>query len=191
MNPSPCPILTAHRIVLKPIQIEDSKQLFAMWNSKCMSELAGIEKSQNIDAIKETIKYFMTMNLSGFFLKWAIRDKTTDEFIGEIEFYPLKPRVRPWQESAIGYSLKEMARGKGFMSEAVEAVLNYGFTELAVLRVKADVPEKNVKSLKLLRKNRFVYEGMQVNKLLVNNEFKNMSLLAITKARYFEGQISI
>ena len=54
-----------------------------------------------------------------------------------------------------------------------------------------DVPEKNVKSLKLLRKNRFVYEGMQVNKLLVNNEFKNMSLLAITKARYFEGQISI
>jgi RimJ/RimL family protein N-acetyltransferase len=150
--------------------------------------MGGIVGPKDIESIIGSIEYFKVLNASGFFLKWSIRDKKTDSFLGEIELYPLKPQIRPWIEWAIGYSLKEMFRGKGYMSEAVNRVLDFAFVEKSVLRVKADVPEKNIKSLKLLRKNGFSYEGLQINKLFINGVFKNMSQLAITQARYFEGK---
>jgi len=187
-NPSACPTLMAQRIYLRPIQATDAKDLFSLWSNESTSEMGGIERPKDIDSIVGSIAYFNVLNDSGFFLKWCMCDKKTDSFLGEIELYPLKPQIRPWSEWSIGYSLNESARGKGFMSEALEAVLKYGFNDLSVLRIKADVPEKNVKSLKLLRRNGFSYEGVQVNKLFVNGVFKNMSQLAITRARYFEGK---
>ena len=187
-NPSACPTLIAQRICLRPIQADDAKDLFNLWSNESTSEMGGIERPKDIETIIGSIEYFNVLNASGFFLKWSVRDKKTGSFLGEIELYPLKPQVRPWTEWSIGYSLKEMVRGKGYMSEAVNRVLEFAFIEKSVLRVKADVPVKNIKSFKLLRKNGFSYEGVQINKLFVNGVFKNMSQLAITQARYFEGK---
>lgn len=182
-----CPTLVADRILLKPIQVNDAEDLFSLWSEGSTSELAGIEKPNNKESIAAGLEYFQLMNESGFFLKWSIREKISDTFMGEIELYPLKPQIQPWHEWAIGYSLKEKVRGKGFMSEAVRRVLCFAFIEKSAYRIKADVPEKNVKSLKLLRNNGFSCEGVQSNKLLLNGTFKNMSQLAITRARFFEG----
>lgn len=187
-DPSTCPTLMAKRIYLRPIQTDDAQDLFSLWSNESTSELGGIEKPKDIESIQGSIEYFQVLNASGFFLKWSVRDKKSNVFLGEIELYPLKPQVRPWIEWSIGYSLKEMVRGKGYMSEAVNRVLEFAFIEKSVLRVKADVPAKNIKSFKLLRKNGFSYEGVQINKLFVNGVFKNMSQLAITQARYFEGK---
>ncbi len=187
-DPSTCPTLMAKRIYLRPIQENDARDLFALWSNESTSELGGIEKPRDIESIVGGIKYFQILNASGFFLKWSVRDRKSDVFLGEIELYPLKPQVRPWTEWSIGYGLNEIVRGKGYMSEAVNRVLEFAFIEKSVLRVKADVPAKNIKSFKLLRKNGFSYEGVQINKLFVNGVFKNMSQLAITQARYFEGK---
>ena len=45
------------------------------------------------------------------------------------------------------------------MSEAVEAIIRYGFSELNLNRIEAIVGPENAPSLRLMEKNGFVQEG--------------------------------
>lgn len=49
--------------------------------------------------------------------------------------------------------------GKGYMSEAVQAVLNYGFNELQLSLITANCYPHNKRSQQVLKRNGFIYEG--------------------------------
>lgn len=59
----------------------------------------------------------------------------------------------------LGYWLKEDHWGQGLMSEAVRAVLKYGFTNLELHLISANCYPHNLRSQRVLEKNRFQYEG--------------------------------
>jgi ribosomal-protein-alanine N-acetyltransferase len=54
----------------------------------------------------------------------------------------------------------ESDRRKGLISEAINAVLNYGFNEMNLVRVEAFVGEENIASLATLKKFGFTQEGI-------------------------------
>ena len=60
---------------------------------------------------------------------WAVTLKDTQQLIASIGIVPDPKRENP-QVRMLGYWLDEPYWGKGYMSEAVQAVLNYGFNEL-------------------------------------------------------------
>ena len=49
---------------------------------------------------------------------------------------------------------------KGLMSEAVEAIIDYGFNALRLHRIEAFIGPDNVASLRLIKKMHFVQEGI-------------------------------
>lgn len=59
----------------------------------------------------------------------------------------------------LGYWLDEPYWGKGYMSEAVQAVLNYGFNELQLSLITANCYPHNKRSQQVLKRNGFIYEG--------------------------------
>ena len=66
---------------------------------------------------------------------------------------------RAWRKCTVGYELAQTAQGKGYMHEALTAALSWGFEEMSVNRIEAQVHPDNGPSLKLLRRLRFVEEG--------------------------------
>lgn len=56
----------------------------------------------------------------------------------------------------LGYELLPEYHGKGMMTEAVNCLLNYGFTDLNLKKIEAFTNEKNLNSIKLLQKSKFV-----------------------------------
>jgi ribosomal-protein-alanine N-acetyltransferase len=50
----------------------------------------------------------------------------------------------------IGYDLSKAHWGKGLMSEALRAIIEYGFDELGLQKIKADTLSENTRSLNLL-----------------------------------------
>lgn len=69
----------------------------------------------------------------------------------------------------VGYSLNDDShKQKGYMSEALESILKYGFHEMKLNRVEAFVGPSNIPSLKLMDKFGFVKEGV-----LKSHYFKN------------------
>jgi ribosomal-protein-alanine N-acetyltransferase len=184
-DPQPCPTLQTQRLSLVPLSAVDAPGLWQLWTEPGFAEVAGIEVPKDPSVIASNIAYFSTLNQSGFYYKWAIKDQITQAFLGEFELYPMKPQIRPWIEWGIGFSLTPQRWRQGLMSEAINAVLRLAFLELGVLRVKADVLLHNERSLALLQKLGFVREGIQVQKTYLRSQFEDMYLLAMTRDRFF------
>ena len=57
-----------------------------------------------------------------------------------------------FQRAETGYELKRAAWGQGIMTEAMTAILSFGFTELGLHRVEAIIDDANARSKGLLLK---------------------------------------
>lgn len=185
MNPIACPLLAADQIFLDPVTPSDAQDLFDLWTCPEVQKLGGFTPPVDTESVIGALDYFKTLGDSGFFLKWVIRNKETNEFLGECELFPLKPQIRPWLEWEIGYSLKRTVWGQGIMTKAVQRMLQHAFVELNAIRVKADVMVANEKSFKLLERAGFEAEGIQRGKRLISETFQDMALMAITRNQYF------
>ena len=185
MNPIACPSLAADQIFLDPVTPSDAQDLFDLWTCPEVQELGGFTPPVDTESVIEALDYFKTLGDSGFFLKWVIRKKESNEFLGECELFPVKPQIRPWLEWEIGYSLKRTAWGQGIMTEAVQRMLQHAFEDLNAIRVKADVMLANEKSFQLLERVGFEAEGVQRSKRLISATFQDMALMAITRDQYF------
>lgn len=183
-TPLTCPTLLTERLVLQPVECEDAADLYALWSTDGFDISGGFAKPENLQSVLENIKYFKTLNSSGFYFKWSIRSRETYEFLGEFESFPLKPQIRPWYEWGLGYCLKGSVWGHGYMTEALRRFLQFAFEETVILRIKADVMESNSRSLNLLHKLGFHQEGIQASKNYSNGKFNDMILMAYARDRY-------
>lgn len=60
----------------------------------------------------------------------------------------------------LGYKLDEHFTNKGYMTMAVEMLVDYAFETLHLHRIEANVMPRNKPSLRVLEKNHFVHEGL-------------------------------
>jgi [ribosomal protein S5]-alanine N-acetyltransferase len=100
-------------------------------------------------------KGITTFNKS--FANFQILDANNDAVIGACGYHTWYTEHR---RAEIGYQLyDELARNKGFMAEAMAAVIRYGFNEMGLNRIEAFVGPENIPSLKLMHRFGFSEEG--------------------------------
>lgn len=60
----------------------------------------------------------------------------------------------------IGYWCNSECTGRGYITEAVQALMQYAFTKLKAVRVEAIVDESNIRSRRVAERNGFTLEGI-------------------------------
>ena len=83
--------------------------------------------------------------------------------------------------SEIGYWLGEPFWGRGIVSEAVIAMVQYGFHELGLVRIYAEVFAWNPASMKVLEKAGFKLEGIMRDSALKDGQLIDQYLYARIK----------
>lgn len=78
---------------------------------------------------------------------WAVETKNENELIGLCAF--LK---NDENEDEIGYRLREKYWRKGFGTEIANGLLTFGFEDLGMTKITADVDIRNLNSVKILEK---------------------------------------
>ena len=96
-------------------------------------------------------------------INWAITLKDNPQLIGIIGHYRIKPEHN---RSEIGYMILPEFNGKGIVTEAIKAVIKYGFETMKLHSIEAVIDPENLASAKVLEKNGFVKEAH-----LKENEF--------------------
>ena len=91
---------------------------------------------------------------------WSIRDKETGKVIGSIGLEPDRRR-EDVKSMEMGYSLAEESWGKGYMTEAARAVIDYAFDELGLVVLAICTGPENRRSQRVIEKCGFQYEGRQ------------------------------
>ncbi len=121
-----------------------------------------------------------------FFLGQSLRllifSQNESKIIGIINFRNFIRGVA--QFCTVGYSLAEEERGKGYMTEALQASVDYVFEELKMHRIMANYMPHNQSSGNLLKRLGFVVEGYARDYLLINNQWQDHILTSLTNPKW-------
>lgn len=71
----------------------------------------------------------------------------------------------------LGYMIDERESGNGFTTEAARAVIAYGFDQLGLHRIEANIMPHNARSIRVAEKLGFTREGFSPNYLSINGEW--------------------
>lgn len=149
MRFSPFPSLETSRLLLRRMNHDDINDLFEMRNDPRMIE----DTDSIIDETKEdTRAYIDKMNKGvdeGKWIIWAIEDKSSNKVIGSISVWNFNEKENSGE---LGYGIMPAFQGKGFMKEALFAVVEFSFKAMKLKFLDAYTEENNLSSNKLLEK---------------------------------------
>lgn len=99
--------------------------------------------------------------------RFAMIDKQSGRMIGNCTLFALNAQNR---RAEIGYALQRQHWGKGYMGEALRALLTHAFTDLDLNRLEADIDPRNAGSLDCLERLGFNREGLLPERWIVGGE---------------------
>lgn len=148
--------IQTERLILEKLGPEEYRLLFDSGTDEDLMRLLHFADAGELAKEKEKHRKGMTSHNRSF-LYFQLIEKASGKKIGGCGFHNWFP---DHSRSEIGYALKEEElKAKGFMSEAMEAIIAYGFAQMKLNRIEAFVGTNNVPSLKLVNKFGFVKEG--------------------------------
>lgn len=68
----------------------------------------------------------------------------------------------------LGYKMDKKELNKGYMTEAINKVIDYAFNKMKLHRIEANIMPRNKASLRVVEKLRFINEGMSKKYLRIN-----------------------
>jgi len=114
-------------------------------------------------------------------INWGITIKGNPKIIGIIGHYRLQPENH---RSEIGYMSFPETNGKGCMSEAIKAVVAYGFDQMNLHSIEAIIDPRNIASEKVLLKNDFVKEAHILENVLWEGEYLDTVIYSLLKNNF-------
>jgi len=138
------PTLASSRLVLKKITELDYSSIIDI----TMYDGATCKNEIDVKNIVEKIYIDVSKGRS---LHWGIFLKESKKIIGVCGYY----RGFENNSGEIGYAINESFRGKGFMSEAVSSLCDFGFEVLNLNTIVGNTDDLNEASQMVLKKNGF------------------------------------
>ena len=152
--------LETERLILKEIDESHVEDILKIRSNEVVNQFVKrIPPKTNYDALD----YILTIkkrNQDNESLNWGITYKNQQNLIGTICLWKFSDDRT---EAEVGYELLPEYHRKGIMSEALTAVLGYGFNELNLLEILAFTNKFNENSKRLLLKHDFVLQEGRID----------------------------
>lgn len=132
---------------------------------------------KDIQQVKDYFNNMVCGTNNKKWLFWIIADKHSNTALGTISLWNVDKDLGVGE---LGFGLYKEARGFGFMSEAVRAVLDYSFIKLDMNRVFAYTDEKNRESIKVLNRLGFDYDKKAREEAHCHDGFMNYNVYSIS-----------
>lgn len=164
------PTLTSERLVMRALRPSDAEQVFAMRSDPLVMQHVNRPLAKTREDASALIELITERWTAKEGVQWALTIKGDDTFIGLIGFWRI---VKEHHYAELGYMLSRAHWGNGYISEAIAAVVPFGFDTLGFHRVEAITRPVNVASIRALEKNGFQREGLLKESIFWNGEFQD------------------
>lgn len=172
------PILETDRLILREIEKADAPAIFACFSNEDVVRFYGQEQLETIGQAEGFVEFFSKNYQEKRGIRWGIELKGAKGLIGTIGFNAWSPKHK---RAEIGYELHPNQWKKGYISEALERVISYGFEELELNRIGAVVFLKNEASSNLLLKAGFQKEGILRDYMIQNGNSYDTYVYSLLK----------
>lgn len=162
------PEFESERLHFRKILLSDAKNLFHIRSNDDVMRFMDVIRFESISDAEKLINSVEEAYRKQEGITWAIIERHSNSFIGYFGFWRMIPEHC---RAEIGYALKREYWGKGYMHETIDKIVRFGFNEMKLHSIEANVNPANERSKKVLVKIGFKKEAYFRENYLFNNKF--------------------
>lgn len=169
MQLNPFTPLQTTRLLLRRIKPGDWERILFLRSDEVVNQFILRPESEKTKTKADALQFIQRIDAgieNNNFISWGITLGNDPEIIGTICLWNFSEDRKTTE---LGYDLDSAFHRKGIMSEALEAVMAYGFHDLDLDKVEAFTHFQNVGSRKLLEKNGFSWIQEKVDERMKTN----------------------
>ncbi len=165
------PELDSERLHLRPIREDDLPDLFAVFADPDVMRYWSTPPMRDLDEARAYLAGIERNFAERTGFKWGITRRGHDRLIGTTSLFRLDG---PHNTGEIGYALGSAYWGNGYAAEAVRRVCRFGFEDLGLRRIEADIDPRNHASIHVVEKAGFQREGVLRERYIYNGEIQDV-----------------
>lgn len=173
------PQLETHRLILRPMKMSDARDMYAYASDPEVSRHVLWDAHQSIFQSRQFLRAAIRQYRKGYPSSFAITLKESGRMIGTIGFMWVNVDHK---SAEVGYSLSRDYWNQGLMTEALRAVIAFGFDTLRLNRIEAQHDTENPASGKVMAHVGMIYEGVMRQRLKNKGRFVDVACYAILRS---------
>lgn len=170
MDANTLPVITTPRLVLRWISENDIDGLYDIFSDPQVTRYWSAPPLSNREAAAAMQREIAEGNLRDTMMKWGLALRDSNHVIGTTTLFNLNLDNG---RAEIGYAMGRAYWGKGYMHEALQALVSHAFEVLKLRRLEADVDPRNAASIRTLERLGFQREGFLRERWHVNGEIQD------------------
>ena len=174
--------LHSERITLIPVDVRNARELWEVLNAPDLRKFQDIPRvrAEEFERQVRARPKELRANTSGRF-EWVLHAGKPEAAIGWIS---LRVNDRSPRVGEVGYSLVLDARGKGYASEALQAVIDEAFIAGELDEVQACIVPENAASRRVLDRTGFREERLLRSGAVIRGRHVDVLLFTVARASW-------
>lgn len=170
------PNLETENLILRKINKQDIEDIFYYGsNPKVSQRVSWVTHKSKADT-----EQFIDFVLDGYSQHnkalWGMELKSNRKIVGTIDFVTLNSKHK---NAEVGYVLSEDFWGNGLTTEATKKIIEFGFTELGLVRIQARCFVENIGSQRVMEKVGMSFEGIIRKGMFAKGEYQDLMLYSV------------
>jgi RimJ/RimL family protein N-acetyltransferase len=173
--------LETERLVLRWIVPSDAPALFAIYADPVVARYLSRPAFTEMAQADKLVATANACYADGNSVNFAVERRDDGMVIGTCMLFRFHRESR---RAEIGYSLARAYWGKGYMHEALQALIDYAFGPLGLNRIEADIDPRNANSSKSLERLGFKEEGVLRERWIVAGEVSDTAYYGLLRKEW-------
>jgi ribosomal-protein-alanine N-acetyltransferase len=173
--------LETERLLLRKLSLEDAGDLFAYASDPEVARYTTWEAHKTIDDSRTVLSQWVDLYATGQVAPWGVVHKGDAKLIGTCGFVSWAPRHA---RAEVAYALSRPYWGKGYTTEAVRAVIAFGFNTKGLNRIEARCDIPNIASARVMEKVGMKFEGVLRQQLFVKGVYVDLKMYSILRTEW-------
>ncbi len=178
INFNPFPVLETERLVLRNIVHTDVQEMFEIRSNATTMQYIPRPLAKTPDDALALINMIRGFTEANERINWGLTEKGSDKLIGVIGYVNVKQESH---RAEVGYVIHHSYLRKGYMYEALQAVLQYGFDVMNLHSIEAIIRPENEASIKVVEKAGFVREAYFKDYMYFNGQYLDELVYSLIK----------
>ena len=175
------PVLQTERFNLRSFTKDDTADFFFMRSSEEVMQFIDIARHKTAEDTEKMIDKIFQMFKEKTGINWIIEDKISKAVAGYCLLFKID---RTNCRAEIGYALKPEFWGKGIAKEVIDKMSEFGFNEMNLHSIEANINPNNINSRKVLVKAGFKKEANFRENYFYNGRFLDSEIYCMIESDF-------
>ncbi len=181
-NFSPFPEIQTERLLLRQTVKNDREDVFFLRSNEEVNKFIRRKRANSLKEAEDFIEKITEGWKNEKNINWSIFHKGNPNMIGSICLWNFSADRKI---AEVGYDLKPIFHNQGIMTEALQAILKFGFESLYLFQIEAFTDHRNKSSTELLKRN-----GFSLNDKRKDEDDLDNIIFELKKQTYFHSEQS-